>query len=204
MEKINTLGYTIRVTEIHGFKGRTFMSMGYFRTMSIIAVAVGALITLHPATAHAQRDLTVHTVGPCQLVQSDGGINASIGGWVRGLCDATELTSINNQPIARGQHFVPINADELIGAAGTPQAHIRELVIGELEGFTPLIVARQVGGKKITLVSYKDIPCVEPGRKPIMLNYGRVPTGQVSLLNQGDGALQGFFMGAACRITSKN
>lgn len=173
--------------------------MGYFRAVGIIAV-VGALLALTPAAAQAQRNLTVYTVGPCQLVQSDGGINASIGGWVRGLCDAAEITSINNQPVPRNQPFVSINADELIGGANTPQAYIRELVIGDVEGFTPYIVARRVGGAKITLVSYKDIPCAAPDRKPVMLNYGSVPPGQISLLNQGDGALRGNFMGAACRI----
>lgn len=176
------------------------MSIGYFRAVGITAVIVGALLALKPSTAHAQRNLTVYTVGPCQLVQSDGGINASIGGWVRGLCDAADITSINNQPVPRNQTFIPINADELIGAAGTPQAYIRELVIGEVEGFTPYIVARRAGGAKITLVSYKDIPCAAPDRKPVMLNYGSVPTGQISLLNQGDGALRGNFIGAACRV----
>lgn len=164
----------------------------------IIAGALLCAALFHVAPANAQNSLNVIKIGPCELVQSDGGANASVGGWVRGLCDGKEITAVNGTGV-RTPVF-SFNAVDMPGPVQGGVHYLREVVIGEAKDFTPLVTVRLAGGTHMVLASYKDFPCPQ-GRSIVMRNYGAVPAKNVTILGHDAAQVLGVFEGAACVAT---
>lgn len=166
---------------------------------SFFPVVLGAcaLLLCAPKSAAAQYNMTVQKIGPCELVQSDSGINVGVGGWVRGLCDGAEITAINGAtPREKATHY-QVDATETAAASanGTPQ--IRETIIGQAAGFTPMMTITLLGGEKIVLASYRDLPC-DGNRAVMQMRYGSIPVGKLSIKGFDSPAVLRHFEGAAC------